>query len=151
MIGYIKGQAGDSGSGKWDVAKIPGNGGNWGGSYLAVPTASQHQKEAYDLVQWLTAPEQQVKMWTSAQHFPSSSAASADSAVEAATDEYFSNAPIGELFKESADELPIATLGPKDGVIKDTISNGILRVEQQGQDPDEAWSKTVDDIKNAIE
>jgi cellobiose transport system substrate-binding protein len=27
MIGYIKGQAGDSGSGKWDVAPIPGGGG----------------------------------------------------------------------------------------------------------------------------
>jgi len=150
MIGYIKGQAGDSGSGKWDVAPIPGGGGNWGGSYLAIPTASEHQQEAYDLIQWLTAPEQQVKMWTQAQHFPSSSTAADDDAVAAATDEYFSNAPVGELFKESADNLTVAILGPKDGVIKDTISNGLLRVDQQGEDPDTAWQKTMDEIASAI-
>ena len=113
MIGYIKGQAGDAGAGKWDVASIPGDGGNWGGSYLAIPAASENQEEAYALLEWLTAPEQQITMWTDAQHFPSSSTAAADGAVAAATDEYFSNAPIGEIFKESADDLPIATLGPE--------------------------------------
>jgi cellobiose transport system substrate-binding protein len=151
MIGYIKGQAGDAGSGKWDVASIPGDGGNWGGSYLAIPAASEHKEEAYALLEWLTAPEQQLTMWTQSQHFPSSSTAAADPSVAAATDVYFSNAPIGEIFKESADDLPIATLGPKDGVIKDTISNGLLRIDQQGEDPDTAWEKTMDDIASAIE
>jgi cellobiose transport system substrate-binding protein len=151
MIGYIKGQAGDAGSGKWDVASIPGDGGNWGGSYLAIPAASEHKEEAYALLEWLTAPEQQLTMWTQSQHFPSSATAAADPAVAAATDVYFSNAPIGEIFKESADDLPIATLGPKDGVIKDTISNGLLRIDQQGEDPDTAWEKTMDDIASAIE
>jgi cellobiose transport system substrate-binding protein len=150
MIGYIKGQAGDASSGKWDVASIPGGGGNWGGSYLSIPAASEHQQEAYELIKWLTAPEQQVKMWTQAQHFPSSSTAAEDDAVAAATDEYFSNAPVGELFKESADNLTVAVLGPKDGVIKDTISNGLLRIDQQGEDPDTAWQKTMDDIESAI-
>ena len=151
MIGYIKGQAGDSGSGKWDVARIPGDGGNWGGSYLAIPSASPHQQQAYDLIKWLTAPAQQVEMWTKAQHFPSSSTASAEPAVEDATDPYFSNAPLGQVFKTSADNLPVVTLGPKDGLIKDTFSNGILLVEQQGQSPDTAWEKTMADIKSAIE
>jgi cellobiose transport system substrate-binding protein len=89
-------------------------------------------------------------MWTQAQHFPSSSTAADDDAVAAATDEYFSNAPVGELFKESAENLTVATLGAKDGVIKDTISNGLLRIDQQGQDPDTAWQKTMDDIESAI-
>jgi cellobiose transport system substrate-binding protein len=150
MIGYIKGQAGDKGSGKWDVAKIPGNGGNWGGSYLAIPKASKNQKAAYDLVKWLSEPEQQVKMWTKGQHFPSSSTAAANPSVEAATDPYFTDAPLGKIFGESAADLPVATLGPKDGVIKDTFSSGIGRVEQQGANPDKAWSKTLADIKNAI-
>jgi len=151
MIGYIKGQAGDSGSGKWDVARIPGDGGNWGGSYLAIPAASPHQQQAYDLIKWLTAPAQQVEMWTKAQHFTSSSKASAEPAVEDATDPYFSNAPLGQVFKTSADNLPVVTLGPKDGLIKDTFSNGILLVEQQGQSPQTAWDKTMADIKSAIE
>src|SRR5690606_22178669 len=35
--GVIPDRAGDANAGKWDVARMPGGGGNWGGSYLAVP------------------------------------------------------------------------------------------------------------------
>jgi cellobiose transport system substrate-binding protein len=150
MIGYIKGQAGDGAAGKWDVAAIPGGGGNWGGSYLSIPAASENKEAAYELIKWLTAPEQQVKMWTQAQHFPSSSTAAADPAVAAATDDYFSGAPIGEIFGASADALPIAILGPKDGVVKDSISNGLNRIDLQGQDPEESWQQTQDEIADAI-
>jgi cellobiose transport system substrate-binding protein len=150
MIGYIKGQAGPEGEGLWDVASIPGDGGNWGGSYLAIPAASENKEAAWELIKWLTAPEQQVKMWTDSQHFPSSSVAAEDSAIASATDSYFSDAPIGEIFKESADDLPIATLGPKDGVIKDTISAGLNRVDQQGEDPAASWQQTLDEIASAI-
>ena len=38
--------AGASNKGKWDVAAVPGGGGNWGGSWLAVPKQSKHPKEA---------------------------------------------------------------------------------------------------------
>jgi cellobiose transport system substrate-binding protein len=150
MIGYIKGQAGDGAAGKWDVAAIPGGGGNWGGSYLSIPAASENKEAAFELIKWLTAPEQQVKMWTQAQHFPSSSTAAADPAITSATDDYFSGAPIGEIFGASADALPIAILGPKDGVVKDSISNGLNRIDLQGQDPDEAWQQTLDEIADAI-
>jgi cellobiose transport system substrate-binding protein len=151
MIGYIKGQAGDGGAGKWQVATIPGGGGNWGGSYLSIPQGAEHPEEAYELIKWLTAPEQQLKMWTAAGHFPSSSVAAEDPAVESTTDDYFSGAPIGTIFNASAASLPIQILGPKDGVIKDTISNvGLLSVDQQGVDPDEAWQKTMEEIQTAI-
>ena len=150
MLGYIKGEAGDAGSGKWNVASIPGGGGNWGGSYLSIPTTSSHQKEAYELIKWLTAPEQQITMWTKEQHFPSSSTAAEEPTVATATDPYFSGADIGKVFASSAENLPVATLGPKDGVIKDDFSNGILLVEQNGDSPDEAWSKTLDQIESDI-
>jgi len=57
MLGYIEGQAGKGGARKWDVATLPGGSGNWGGSYLGIPKAGKHTKEAYDLAKWLTAPE----------------------------------------------------------------------------------------------
>ncbi len=41
MTGYIKEQAGEGNAGKWDIATVPGGGGNWGGSFLAVPTTSE--------------------------------------------------------------------------------------------------------------
>ena len=42
--GVIKERAGDGAKGKWDIATIPGNGGNWGGSYLGIPEQSKHKK-----------------------------------------------------------------------------------------------------------
>jgi cellobiose transport system substrate-binding protein len=150
MIGYIKSQAGDKGKGHWDVASIPGGGGNWGGSYMGIPKASKNQKAAYDLLAWLTAPAQQVTMWTKAQHFPSSATAAADPAVAAATDDYFDNAPVGKLFNNSASHLTVQILGPKDGVIKDQFTNAMLTIEQQGKSADAAWKAAMDGIKNAI-
>jgi cellobiose transport system substrate-binding protein len=70
MIGYIKGQAGSAGSGKWDIAQGT-NPANWGGSYLAIPKNSQHQKEAYELIKWLTAAPQQVTLFKKGGNFPS--------------------------------------------------------------------------------
>jgi cellobiose transport system substrate-binding protein len=149
MIGYIKGQAGDKGSGKWDVAPGP-NAANWGGSYLAVPKNSAHPKEAYDLIKYLTGAKAEVTLFQKGGNFPSNKVAAADPAVTGYTDPYFNNAPIGKIFGEVASKLPVATLGPKDGTIKDTISNGLLAIETQGKTPDQAWQETVKNIKNAI-
>jgi len=151
MIGYIQGQAGTKGAGKWDVTAAPGGTGNWGGSYLAVPTASKHVAQAVDLAKWLTAPEQQVKLFLKQGSFPSSTKAIADPQVANATNKYFNNAPIGQIFGDSAKSLPVAVLGPKDGVIKDTFSTAIQRVEQQGMSPDASYSKFLADIKNALD
>ncbi len=151
MIGYIQGQAGAKGAGKWDVTSGPGGTGNWGGSYLAVPTASKHIPQAVDLAKWLTAPAQQVKLFLKQGSFPSSTTAIADPQVVSATNKYFNNAPIGQIFGDSAKNLPVAILGPKDGVIKDTFSTAIQRVEQQGMSPDASYSKFLADIKNALD
>jgi cellobiose transport system substrate-binding protein len=151
MIGYIQGQAGNKGAGKWDVTTAPGGTGNWGGSYLAVPKASKHIAEAVDLAKWLTAPEQQVKLFLKQGSFPSSTKAISDPQVANATNKYFNNAPIGQIFGDSAKNLPVAVLGPKDGVIKDTFSTAIQRVEQQGMSPDKSYNQFLADIRNALD
>jgi cellobiose transport system substrate-binding protein len=149
MIGYIKGQAGDKGKGQWDIAEGP-NSANWGGSYLGIPKNSQHQKEAYDLIQWLTDTPQQIELFKKGGNFPSNSKAAADPAVSGYTEPYFNNAPTGKIFGDVAQKLPVQILGPKDGTIKDSISNGLLSIETQGKSPDAAWTATLKTIKNAI-
>ncbi len=150
MMGYIKGQAGDAGKGKWDIASLPGESGNWGGSYLGVPKAGKHQAEAIKLAKWLTAPEQQVTMWTAGQHFPSSKTAADDAKVKTATEPYFSDAPVGEIFSASAANLPVAPTGPKAGAIGNAVGNGIVLVEQQGKSANDAWQTTLKNIKNDV-
>lgn len=149
MGGYIKQQAGDKGSGKWDVAAAPKSS-NWGGSFVGVPTGGKHTKEAEALAVWLTAPEQQAKVFKAQASFPSAPAAYDLPDVKDATNSYLSNAPTGQIFSAAAKEIPTQVIGPKDGKIKTAITDiGILQVEQQGKTPAQGWAaaeKTIDDL-----
>jgi cellobiose transport system substrate-binding protein len=148
MTAQISDKAGKANANKWDVAAPPA-GGNWGGSFLAVPSSSKHTKEAQALAKWLTAPAQEETLFTKEGIFPSSTEAIASPAVANAKLPYFGNAPVGKIFGDSARSVPVAVLGPKDGTIKDTISTGIQQVEK-GKDPGDAWNDTVKTIDKDV-
>ncbi|MFD7730536.1 ABC transporter substrate-binding protein [Kitasatospora phosalacinea] len=147
MIGYIKGQAGDAGAGKWDIAPGPGKTGNWGGSYLTVPRTAKHPKEAAELIKWLTAKEQQATLFTKQGSFPSSTGA--QEAIKDVTDAYFNNAPIGQIFSESANAMPAQVLGTDDGVIGKAFTDALGEVERTNTAPDTAWKHALDNVKKA--
>ncbi|MFD7609902.1 extracellular solute-binding protein [Streptomyces sp. NPDC059828] len=148
MLGYIKGQAGESGKGKWDIAKLPGGMGNWGGSYLSVPKAAKHKKEAYELIAWLTAPEQQVKVFAKQGNFPSATAAIAE--IARTTDPYFSSAPIGQIFGHAAESAPVQVLGVHDQNIAQQITNALSEVERKGLAPEKAWENAKKGVANTL-
>jgi cellobiose transport system substrate-binding protein len=150
MVGYIKSEAGAM-SGQWNIASIPGGGGNWGGSYLGVPAKADHPKEAADLVKWLTAADQEAAIFKAVGNFPSNSKAASSADVANATDAYFSGgtgdaktpAPIGKIFGESASNLVVAITGPHDGDIKNAISTALTRVETGQQSAADSWNQLV--------
>jgi cellobiose transport system substrate-binding protein len=151
MLGYIKEKAGDKGKGKWDVAAAP-KPANWGGSFLTVPKGGKNREEAVKLAKWLTAPKQQAKLFQKQASFPSSQDAYALPEVGDAKHSYFGNAPIGKIFSKAAEGIPTTPLGPKDQVVKTTISDiGILQVEQQGKKPEEGWDAAVKKIDDVTE
>ncbi|MGC4807397.1 ABC transporter substrate-binding protein [Micromonospora sp. DT233] len=142
MTGVIKGQAGDAGAGKWDVAKAPGNGGNWGGSFLGVPKSSKHAKEAAELVKFLTSAKGQIEAFKKVGNLPSSPQALADPAVADSTNEYFTNAPVGKIFAAGASELKPVYLGPKNNAVRTAVEN-TLRAVEQGKSADEQWQSAL--------
>lgn len=149
MLGYIKGQAGDGGKGTWDVAPLPGGAaGNWGGSYLAVPKGSAHAREAFALVKWLTAAEQQVKLFKKQGSFPSN--IGAIESVRDVTDPYFNDAPIGRIFGAAAEASPVQVLGVHDGDVNQQITNALGEVERKGTDSATAWSHVRKGVENAV-
>ncbi|WP_412075653.1 ABC transporter substrate-binding protein [Streptomyces xanthophaeus] len=151
MLGQISQNSGPSGEGKWDVAKAPVPA-NWGGSFLAVPANSKVKDAAQKLAAWLTAPEQQAKVFASpaAGNFPSSKTAATGDAVAGTRNPYFSNAPVGQIFGDAAKDMPTLIIGPKQGIVTGGISNALTRVEQQGMDPDKSWTQAMDEVKSAI-
>lgn len=147
MMGYIQGNAAET-SGKWDIAKIPGGSGNWGGSYVTVPSQGKNTKAAVELAKWLTAPEQNVKLFKTIGNFPSQQSTWKDKEVAGFTSPFFNNAPAGTIFPESLAKAPAQVTGPESGVIGNIFSAALNSVEQ-GTDPNEAWRKTLGDIKAA--
>lgn len=151
MANQIQTNSGSSFSGKWDIAKAPGDtAANWGGSFLGVPKSGKHVKEATALVKWLTAPEQQAKIFKAAGLFPSNKGAYDLPDVKSAKLPYFNDAPIGEIYADEANSIPEAVLGPKDAAIKDAISKEINNMEQRGTKPDDAWKAATSSIDKTI-
>ncbi|SDO86224.1 cellobiose-binding protein [Klenkia soli] len=150
MLDYITSQLGDEGAGLWNIATLPGQseaGSTWGGSWLGVPSSGEHVEEAKQLVEWLTAPEQQVKMFVASGFFPSSSVAAESPEVTGATSEYFSGAPIGEIFGTAADAVRRTPISPYDTQIQDAFSQALTTVADGSRSPDQAY----DDALAAIE
>jgi cellobiose transport system substrate-binding protein len=146
MLNYITSQLGDEGAGKWNIATLPGQsqaGSTWGGSWLGVPSSGEHVEEAKELVEWLTAPEQQVKMFVSQGFFPSSSVAAESPEVTGATSEYFSGAPIGEIFGTAADAVRRNPISPYDTQIQDAFSNALTTVADGSRSPDDAYADAL--------
>jgi cellobiose transport system substrate-binding protein len=148
MMGYIQSQAGATNSGKWSVAPVlPGGATNWGGSWLGVPKASKHQKEAIALVEWLTNKEQEVKMWTDGGHWPSNQQAAADPAVKGAKSAYFSNAPVGQIFGDISDKMKIPPIGLYDTQMQTAFTQQLTNVETKGTDPGKAFNDALSAVK----
>lgn len=151
MLGYIQDKAGAAGKDKWDVAPAP-RPSNWGGSFLVVPEAGRHKTEAAKLAAWLTAPEQQAKLFEKRGSFPSARAAYPLPAVSGARHAYFGNAPIGRIFSQAAEGVPVTIVGPKDLVIAQNLADvGMLQVDQKGRSPQEGWDAAVKAIDNALD
>ncbi len=132
----------------WDIADVfPGGGGNWGGSYLAIPKTSEHQKEALEFITWLTAPEQQVEIFKKYGNFPSQVDALKDEDLLKATDPYFNNAPAGEIFSNRAAAIDVQPYhGPLYSDILGKFQDAINRVDQ-GTDPAKSWKTFLTEVK----
>lgn len=147
MLGTIEKQSGPENAGKWDVAKVPGNGAVRGGSFLAVPTQSKHQAEAAELVKFLTSPEGQTAAFKAVNNFPSSPKAIDDPAVRNFTNAYFNSAPVGKIFGDSVKALRPVYLGPDNNPVNDRVTNALTALEQGKLTPDAAWANAVDEAK----
>ncbi|MEV6815976.1 extracellular solute-binding protein [Micromonospora sp. NPDC051296] len=146
MLGIVADNSGEANKGKWDVAAVPGGGGNWGGSWLAVPEQSAHQKEAAKLAEFLTNATSQVEAFKAKGPLPTNLEALKNDAFLSYTNEYFSGAPTGKIFGESVSKIEPIHLGPKHQAVKENALEPALRSFENGQaSKEKAWEQFVKD------
>ncbi|MEU4169262.1 ABC transporter substrate-binding protein [Streptomyces sp. NPDC026665] len=151
MTGLIQTAAGTDGAGKWDIASVPGGGGNWGGSFLTVPRQGKHIKEAAELADFLTSADSEKKIFTDPTgSLPSLTEALSDPAVQNTRKAYFNDAPTGKIFAASAKGLRPSFRGTKDQQVRIPFANALQLVEQGKESPAGAWRKALADAEKNL-
>ena len=132
----------------WDIVDaFPGGGGNWGGSYLAVPTQSEHQEEAKEFANWLTDKDQELAAFEVAGNYPANIAAQEELAAANATDAYFNDAPTAQILANRAAAVKpgLPYKGDKYSDILGLFQTAIQRVDE-GTSPDDSWDTFVQGV-----
>ncbi len=146
MHGIIAGNAPDITD--WDVANaFPEGGGNWGGSYLVVPANGKNVAAAQKLADWLTSPETQIKAFNNAGTFPSQPDAQSSADLTGFVNEYFNDAPTGEIGIDRANAVTVSTFkGPKYFQYHDALQNAVTRVFDDVEDKETSWNTWVTEV-----
>lgn len=148
MIGHIQDTAPEQ-KGKWDIAAIPGGGGNWGGSWWTIPSQGKNIDAAADFVKWMVAPEQQIEVFKTVGNLPSQPALYKDPAVLDYKKEFMSNAPTGQIFAATAESLKPQYLGKKAGPTRVAVENVITQVQEGKLKSADAWAVAVKEAEKA--
>ncbi|MFE4601199.1 extracellular solute-binding protein [Kitasatospora indigofera] len=151
MTGLIQSAAGPESAGKWDIAAVPGGGGNWGGSFLTVPKQSKHVKEAAELAAFLTSPESEKAIFQGPTgSLPSLTEVLKDPAVQGTKQAYFNDAPTGQIFAASASGLKPSFRGTKDQQVRVPFGNALGLIEQKKSSTAEAWDKALAEAQKSL-
>ncbi len=147
MTGIVEGNSGPENSGKWDIAAVPGGGGNWGGSWLAVPTTTQYPEWAAKLARFLTDAHGQVEAFKEAGPLPTNLEALENPDFQAFTNAYFSGAPTGAIFGETVKAIQPVVYGPRHADVRERAMEPAARLYEQGRlSYEEAWAQFLNDV-----
>ena len=149
MLAYIKNLA-PSTKGKWNVAALPGGGGNIGGSQLSIPASAKHPKEAMAFIKWYLSPEMQLKVFKDYGLFPSAKVLYDDATVLGYKDPFFNNAPIGSIYAKGALALKPIFEGRKQRQIDNIFGQALSRVALKKQTAAAAWQQALNEIKKTV-
>ncbi|MEV0567521.1 ABC transporter substrate-binding protein [Dactylosporangium sp. NPDC050588] len=143
MLGIIQDGGGPQTKDKWDVAAIPGGGGNWGGSFLAVPVQSKHPREAAELAMFLTSPASHVAAFKAVGALPSDVKSLQDPDFLAITNPYFGNAPVGKIFGEGATKIQPMYVAVRHRPVAETTQAALDAYVAGKITADAAWQQAV--------
>ncbi|WP_409305997.1 ABC transporter substrate-binding protein [Peribacillus sp. SCS-155] len=151
LKGWMEGNATDA-VGKWRVATLPTEfAANWGGSYISIPAETEHAKEAYEFVEWLVSPDNQLKSFQSKGLFPSAPAVYDMEEFKSNEDEFFGGQKTAPVFAEAAQDISGAVYkGEKYFPVHQEVLNALKNVQNKKADPEKEWKAAIKRAKDLI-
>ncbi|QHC75302.1 extracellular solute-binding protein [Rathayibacter sp. VKM Ac-2805] len=145
----IKTDAPDT-AGNWRVTSVPGVGGNWGGSVIAIPARAEHPQAAWQYIQTMMSAEGQEDHFATSGTFPAATAALQSDSVRAYTDPFFGDSRIGEVVASSVEDFPSFVNGPDTGAIGAALSGALVELESGNVSSADAFSSGLDSARQAV-
>ncbi|MEN2466453.1 extracellular solute-binding protein [Ornithinibacillus sp. JPR2-1] len=144
LKGWMEGNAPEA-VGKWKVATLPTEfAANWGGSYIAIPSETKHAQAAYDFIEWLVSPENQLKSFQSHGLFPSAHSVYEMEEFTSNEDEFFGSQATAPVFAKAAQDITgIGYKGEKYFPVHNEILNALKNVQNNNADPEKEWEAAV--------
>ena len=149
ILSGIKTDAPDT-AGDWRIASVPGVGGNWGGSVIAIPARAKNPEAAWQYIKTMLSAEGQEEHFAESGTFPAATSAVESQAVLDYTDPFFGDSKIGEVMANSVQQFPSFYNGPDTTPINGALLNTLVEVESGNVSSGEAWKTALDTAKQAI-
>ena len=136
----------------WRVSStFPDGGGNWGGSFFAVPSTGENTGWAVKLADYLTSADAAVEWFHTTGQFPSQLEAIASPDIAETQNEFFGDQRLGQIYGDLAAAAGDAAAGGYRGEnfagIQTLVTDGIILVESGSATPQEAWDSVVSDFE----
>nr|WP_302051508.1 extracellular solute-binding protein [Rathayibacter sp. VKM Ac-2835] len=149
ILAGIKTDAPDT-AGNWRVTSVPGVGGNWGGSVIAIPARAEHPEAAWQYIETMMSAEGQTDHFAASGTLPAATEAVASDEVRNYTDPFFGDSKIGEVMATSVEQFPSFYNGPDTTPINGALLNTLVELEAGNVTSDKAWTTALDTAKQAI-
>lgn len=149
MLSGIQTDAPDT-AGKWRVATIPGVGGNWGGSFIAIPKRAAHPAAAWQYINSEMSAEGQQKHFAVTGTLPAATKALQSADVLNYTNSFFGDSAIGKVMSDSVTKFSGFYNGPDTSAIGGAFLNALVGMEAGTIAPSDAWQAGLDSAKAAI-
>ena len=133
----------------WDIADMPGGGGNQGGTQLGITSYSNLKQDAWDFLAWYLAPEQQLQVFRTYGLFPSTKSIYNDASVTGFVDPFFNNAPVGKIYSSGILKLKPIFEGELNPAIDLAFGGGLTRVASGKMTSAKSWDQVMKDLTTA--
>ncbi|KQL22095.1 sugar transporter [Cytobacillus solani] len=151
LKGWMEGNATEA-IGKWRVATLPSEfAANWGGSFIAIPKETKNAKEAYEFVEWLVSPDNQLKSFQAKGLFPSAPSVYDMGEFKNNEDEFFGGQATAPVFAKAAQDINGAIYkGEKYFPVYQEVLNALKNVQSKGADPEKEWTEAIKRAKDLL-
>ena len=137
-------------AGNWRVTTLPGVGGNWGGSVIAIPKRAAHPEAAWQYIKTMMSADAQTEHFKTTGTLPAAKESLKSDVVLSYNDKFFGDSTIGKVMSESVLGFHSFYNGPDTSAIGAGFLNALASMQTGNVASADAWKTGLKNVKDAL-